>query len=253
VRARRDLTLATLVAAVIALLAVSADHAASQAGLRQTSIYTLTEKRPNQSTAERFRFDYVNPDDADAKPPAVRRVETILPHTARYDASVPGSCTASDEELMAQGSDVCPADSAIGGGVVTVDTGLPGAARIVTADVEFLNNAEDPDGEFIYLNTVRGTGARTVIRADVTLRKTITVVDTLPGAPPEGGSIDTVDVQVANVSRVIDGKRRHYITTPKRCPADGRWIARVSFSYGDGVTQTMPTSNRCSRPARKPR
>ena len=246
--------LSLALASSIALVALSA-HAvpAAEDAPRQASGYTLTEKRPNQSTAERFQFDYVNPGNPSGKPPAVRKVETILPHTARYDASAPGSCTASDEELMARGSAVCPSDSAIGGGVVTVDTGLPGEARIVTADVEFLNNAEDPDGEFIYLNTVRGSGARTVIRADVTLRKTVTKVENLPGAPPEGGSIDTVDVQVANVSRVIDGKRRNYITTPKRCPSDRRWIARVSFTYADGVTQTMPTSNRCSRPARRTR
>ena len=246
--ARRSVTLGSLLAVAGLGAALFADFAVSQAGSRQTSSYTLTEKRPNRSTAERFRFDYVNPNAPDEKPPPVRRVVTILPHTARYDPTVPGSCTVSDEELIARGAAACPADSAIGGGVVTVDTGLPGAARIVTADVQFFNNAQDPDGEFIYLNTVRGSEARTVIRADVTLRKTITPAGMLPGAPPDGGSIDTVDVQVANVSRVSDGKRRNYMTTPKRCPSDRRWVTRVSFSYDDGVTQTMPTTNRCSLP-----
>jgi hypothetical protein len=237
-----------LLASVGALLAMCAGAALAQDGPRQTSSYTLSGKLPGQSTGERFQFDYVDPAEPGAKPPAVRRVETILPHTARYDPSVPGSCTADDAELMARGADACPPDSAIGGGVVTVDTGAPGEARIVTADVKFFNNAEDPGGEFIYLNTVRGSGARTVIRADVTLRKTVTAVDMLPGTPPEGGVIDTVDVQVSDVSRVIDGRRRHYITNPRRCPADGRWIARVTFVYEDGVSQTVPTVNRCKRP-----
>jgi hypothetical protein len=248
VTARRCLTLASLLAIAGLLFA---ELAASQGGSRQTARFTLTEKRPNQPTAERFRFDYVNPEDPEGKPPAVRRVETILPHTARYDVTVPGSCTASDEELMARGGEACPPGSAIGGGVVTVDTGLPGDARIVTADVRFFNNAEDPDGEFIYVNTIRGTGARTVIRADVTQRRTITNAGMLPGTPPDGGSIDTVDIEVANVSRVVGGKRRSYITTPKRCPADRRWTTRVSFTYADGVTQTVPSTTRCSR--RSPR
>ncbi|MDQ3936501.1 MAG: hypothetical protein M3340_17915 [Actinomycetota bacterium] len=249
----REMTFACLIAAALALVAVWAGIAWAGEGSRQTSRYTLSTKLPGHSAAERFRFDYVNPDDPAAKPPAVRRVETILPHGARYDTSAPGSCTASDAELTARGSAACPADSAIGGGVVTVDTGVPGDGRIVTADVEFFNNAEDPDGEFIYLNTVRGTGARTVIRADVTLRRTITQVEALPGTPPDGGAIDTVDVTVADVSRVVDGVRRRYITTPRRCPSDGRWIARVSFAYEDGVTQTMPTANRCARRGRRPR
>ena len=127
--------IAALLGGAALLFALPADFAASQAGMRQTSSYTLTEKRPDRSTAERFRFDYVNPDDPDGKPRAVRRVVTLLPHTARYDPTAPGSCTASDEELTARGAEACPADSVIGGGVVTIDTGLPGSARIVTADV----------------------------------------------------------------------------------------------------------------------
>ena len=238
----------TLLVSIGVLAALCAGVASAQQDApRQTSEYTLTAKLPGKSTGERFRFDYVNSDDPEAKPPAVRRVETILPHGARYDASVPGSCTATDAELTASGAAACPPDSAIGGGVVTVDTGAPGPGRIVTADVQFFNNAEDPKGEFIYLNTVRGTGARTVIRADVTLRRTITEVDMLPGVPPDGGVIDTVDVRVANVSREIDGRRRHYITTPPRCPSNGQWIARVSFAYEDGVKQTLPTANPCVR------
>ena len=214
---------------------------------RQTSSYTLSQKRPDRPTAERFRFDYANPDDGDSKPPAVTRVVTILPRGARYDASVPASCTASDEELMAQGAAACPPDSAIGGGVITVDTGVPGPGRIVTADTEFFNNAEDPEGEFIYLNTVRGSGARTVVRADVTRRRTITQAPLLPGTPPDGGAIDTVDVTVAKVVRTVDGERRAYITTPPRCPRSRRWVARVTFTYGDDYSQTVATKNRCRR------
>ena len=242
--ARRQLPLAVAVASALAAAGPGA-MAAAGPGSRQTARYALTATLPGQSTSEHFQFDYVNPDDPAGKPPAVRRVETILPHGARYDTSAPGSCTADDAELTLRGSEACPPDSAIGGGVVTVDTGLPGDARIVTADVRFFNNAQDPDGEFIYLNTVRGTGVRTVIRADVTQRRTITEVGTLPGAPPDGGVIDTVDVEVAGVSRIVDGKRRRYITTPKRCP--GAWIARVTFVYEDGVSQTVPTANRCTR------
>jgi hypothetical protein len=210
----------------------------------QTSSYTLSEKRTARATAEHFKFDYVNPDDPNAKPPAVTEVVTILPPGARYDPTVPGSCTADDEALTTQGAAACPPDSAIGGGVVTVDTGVSGPGRFVTADVEFFNNAEDPAGEFIYLNTIRGTSARTIIRADVTRRRTITKVDMLPGTPPDGGAIDTVDVEVAKVQR--DG--RAYITTPRHCPKKKRrWIAKVQFSYGDDNTQTVATPNPCKR------
>ena len=187
----------------------------------------------------------MNPEDPDAKPPVVKEVVTILPKGSRYDPSVPGSCTASDEELMLQGAAACPEDSRVGGGVITVDSGMPGPARIVTADTEFFNNAEDPEGEFIYLNTVRDTGARTVVRADVTTRRTITTAPMLPGTPPDGGAIDTVDVEVLKIARTIDGERRAYITTPPRCPRNRTWFARVQFSYDDDYSQTVATPNSC--------
>ena len=232
---------------ITALLAGLAGVALAAGGAYQTSEYTLTQQRVDRPTGEHFKFDYVNPDDSDAKPPAVKRVVTTLPKGARYDASVPGSCTASDEELMAQGAAACPEDSAIGGGVITVDTGVPGPARIVTADTEFFNNAEDPEGEFIYLNTIRDTGVRTVVRADVATRRTVTVAPMLPGTPPDGGAIDTVDVEILKIARTIDGERRAYITTPTRCPRSRTWFARVRFEYDGDYSQTVATPNECKR------
>jgi hypothetical protein len=230
--------------ALLTALLGSAAVAPAADDSRQAASYTLTEQRPGVGTSEHFVFDYVNPDDPQTKPPAVRQVTTVLPRGARFDSSVPALCTASDAELIADGGAVCPAGSAIGGGVVTVDTGLPGDARIVTADVEFFNNTD----EFIYVNTVRGTEARTIIRAAVERDRTITDTGMLPGTPPDGGSIDTVDLEVRNVSATVDGVTRNYITTPKRCrgrKSDPHWTTRVHFTYGDGVTQTVPTHSPC--------
>ena len=239
-RAAEMLRFASAFAGLAALLVAVTAFAAGDYD-RQASSYTLTEKRPNAGTSELFVFDYTNPDEPEAKPPAVRRVVTILPRGARYDTSAPEQCTASDAELMAQGGAACPAGSAIGGGVITVDTGAPGEGRYVTADVEFFNNAD----EFIYVNTVRGTGARTIIRAAVEDRKTITNADMLPGTPPDGGAIDTVDIHVDNVA----SGGRNYITTPPVCrgrKGDRHWTTRVAFTYADGVTQTVPTHTPCS-------
>ena len=237
-RSSRVRACAVVVLAALAALAGAALAAGPTD--RQTSSYTLTETRASSPTSERFVFDYVNPDDPEAKPPAVRKVVTILPRGARYDTSAPELCTATDAEPIAQGGSACPPGSAIGGGVVTVDTGIPGEGRIVTADVEFFNNAD----EFIYVNTVRGSEARTIIRAEVEGGRTITDAGMLPGTPPDGGSIDTVDLTVENVSR--DG--RDYITTPPVCRgrrSDPHWTARVQFTYPDDVTQTVPTQTPC--------
>jgi hypothetical protein len=229
----------------LALLAVAlafpALALAGDAGSRQEATYRLTQELPGKSTGEKFRFDYVDPENPDGKPPAVQRVVTKLPRRGQFDASVPGSCGASDAELMAQGAAACPRDSLLGGGVVTVDTGLPEPARIATADVVFANNADDPTGEFIYINTVRDAPvARTVIRADVKRRKTITNAGFLPGVPPEGGSIDTVDIEIDPISE----RGRNYITTPPRC-REGHWVTKLRFSYPDGESQVVRTRTPC--------
>lgn len=240
--------------ASVALLAALAVAAPAPAGddSRQEVDYTMSEKRLGRSTAERFLVDYRDPADPAGKPPAVREVVTTLPRGARYDVTVPGSCTASDAELTSQGAQACPPQSAIGGGVVTVDTGLPGPGRFVTADVELFNNADDPDGEFIYLNTVRDSGARTVIRADISRRARVTVAGMLPGTPPDGGAIDTVDITVAEVSREVEGELRHYITTPRRrCPRSGHWNMRVRFTYADAVSQMVKSPSPCKRKGRR--
>jgi hypothetical protein len=232
---------ARYIAGALGLMMVAGAAVALAGGSRQEASYTLGSHRPHHGTSEHFVFDYRKPGDPSAKPPAVRRVATILPRGARFDTSIPGSCTASDAELTAQGAGACPKRSAIGGGIVTVDTGAPGPGRFVTADVEFFNNATDPEGEFIYLNTVRGTGARTVIRADVKRRRTITEAPMLPGTPPDGGAIDTVDVKVA----AVHTKSGDYITTPRRCPDRGFWRTKVRFTYADDVTQTVRDRSRC--------
>jgi hypothetical protein len=85
-----------------------------------------------------------------------------------------------------------------------------------------------------------------VIRAEIRRRKRITVVDPpLPGTPPDGGAIDTVDATIAAVSRLRGGVRRNYVTTPPHCPKRGYWITAVRFVYGDGTGQTVKRRNPC--------
>jgi hypothetical protein len=209
---------------------------------RQTAKLTFNKHRPAKPSGVTLDIDYVNPADPQAKPPAVRRVVTRLARRARLDTSVPEACRASDPELMAAGEAACPPGSEVGEGVVTVDTGLPGPARFVTADIDFLNN----DDELIFVNTVRGSGARTVIRGEVRGREITTDAGMLPGTPPDGGSIDTVHVELR---RVVEGGRA-YIRSPKRCPRTRRWMNSVTFTYADGVTQSVDSPSACKRKKR---
>jgi len=232
--------------ATLFMLGIVAVSAGDPGASRQTAKLTFGEKKPGVASGVFLDVDYVNPDDPAAKPPAVRRVVLRLASGARFDTSAPELCTASDAELMLLGESACRPGSKVGQGVVTVDTGIPGPGRFVTADVDFFNNTD----QLILLSTVRGTSARTVIRAQVGSNETVTDVAMLPGTPPDGGAIDTVHVQLL---RLVRGGRA-YVTTPPRCPPSQRWINQVSFTYADGVTQTVDSPSPCkSAIARKAR
>jgi len=217
----------------------------AQDGSRQDASLLFTESRPGVATGVELLIDYVNPADPAAKPPAVRRVVVELAHGARYDTSVPELCPATDAELMALGTAACPAGSIVGEGVITLDTGIPGPGRFIASDTTFFNDTD----ELIFLNKERQSDGHIVVRGQVGERTITSEAPFLPGAPPDGTAIDTVQI----TDHAISNGSGNYITTPPRCPRSRRWINRVTFTYDDGVTQSVTTASPCVKPKRAKR
>jgi hypothetical protein len=230
----------TLIAA--ALLACVPCAALAQDAARQTAELTLTEQRPARSTGARLAIDYVNTSDPAAKPPAVQRTMITLAPGSRIDTSVPGQCTAPNPQLMASGSSACPAESRVGGGEITLDTGVPGPARILENDVTLLNNRD----ELIFvLESKSEPRSRIVARAVIGEGTITTDVTGVPGGPPDGF------VAIRRVRLALDSLPG-YLTTPPTCPANRVWTYSVAFTYRDGVTQTVDGSAPCTGPAERP-
>src|SRR4051794_7129348 len=99
-----------------ALAAWSGDTVVAQTASRQTAKATFVEQRPGVPTAVTFAVDYVNPDDPNGKPPAVRTVIETLARDARFNTSVPAECAATDAQLVAMGEPACPPQSKVGSG-----------------------------------------------------------------------------------------------------------------------------------------
>ncbi len=212
---------------------------------RQTANLAFAEQRPGVASALAFEIDYRNPDDPDGKPPAVSKVVTTLASGAQFDTSVPERCAATDAELIAQGEAACPTGSKVGGGSVRIDTGLAGPGRYLETDVSLLNAAD----QLILLFTDRASGAHVPVRAAVEGGTTTTNSPPLPGAPPDGGAVDVVDLGFDAISRSINGEQRAYVATPDSCPDSGAWVNTIDFTYSDGVSQTVPTSSPCTASA----
>ncbi len=147
----------------VALALSSGGAAAAQTGQRQSASATFAEQRPGVPTALSLSIDYVNPDDPNAKPPAVRTVVETLAQGARFDTAVPEQCAATDAELISLGENACPPGSKVGTGFIRIDTGFPEPNRFIEVDVVFLNNAD----ELIFLTTDRDSGTRVVARARI--------------------------------------------------------------------------------------
>jgi hypothetical protein len=64
-----------------------------------------------------------------------------------------------------------------------------------------------------------------------------------PGGPPEGeGSVRSLEFRIP--ARTAGGKS--LITTPPRCPANGQWTTRSTYSFGDGSTYTSEAKLPCA-------
>ncbi len=233
---RSRLAVPLLACVAVGLVTATSAIAASD---RQRAKFEFTTERPGKPSGLRLDIDYVNPDDRDAKPVAVRRVVETLARGSRIDTSVPDLCQASDAELIAQGESACPSDSRVGDGTIRIDTGVPGPERFIDADVVFLNNTD----ELIFVSTERDSGSRVVSRSQVDKRQIVNTAPPLPGAPPDGAALDEVH---AELDRIVAGGRA-YIRTPSNCPKDRRWTNKVHLTYSDGVTQKETTGNRCRR------
>ncbi|HMC07602.1 MAG TPA: hypothetical protein VKG89_09455 [Solirubrobacterales bacterium] len=229
-------------AVLCALLALGASTAlAGGTGSYQRARLGFTAKAPAESSGLRLRIDYMNPDDPNGKPVAVRRVVQTLARGARFDTAAPRRCTASDADLMAEGPGACPDRSVVGGGYLTVDTGTPGPDRFLAEDVTAINS----DHELIFLTRDRQTGAYLSSRFEIHRRRVVANTPPLPGTPPDGGAIDKVHVNIKPVASTRSGTRHLYVRTPGRCPASGRWTNRIRFTYADGVTQAVTSHPRC--------
>ena len=233
----------TVAVAALALTSISAiAHAQPQS--RQTADAVFAESRPGVSTGVRLAIDYVNPTDPAAKPPAVQRVVVKYHPGTVIDTSVPERCAATDAQLIAGGPSACPAASQVGRGETDVDTGIPGPERVLRSSITFLNNKD----ELIFLLESKGTQRpRTVVRGKISGSTVTTDIPPIPGGPPDGfAAVKRARISLDRLSTGQGRSRRDYFTTPRQCPASGSWRNTVSFTYRDGVTQTVADDSRCT-------
>lgn len=229
----------------VALLALTTTAvAAGQSDLRQSDSTLFTTQRSHAPTGLVVSIDYFNPQDRAAKPPPVRRIVARLQPGTTIDPSVVVQC---DEPRALAGA--CPSGSRVGGGTITVATGFPGPLGILTEDTTLFAASNG----LIFFTQDRATGARMATTATVQGNTMTSTVPPLPGTPPDGGALRQVRLRIDSISTGSGPGRRSLVTTPASCPRSRRWTNLGTFTYADGVTQTVGAASACTRPARAPR
>ena len=216
----------TAAAALVSVAPAAADPRADYA-------LKLASQTPGTPTALTLHILYKNPDDPRGKPPPVRFVDLALPAGTRLVRSAVPPCEASDQELMALGAQACP-DSRVGGGAITVMTGLGPPVDPFATDVVILAT---PTGVIEVVND-RTTG-RTIAteRLDLQHGHLIAHPAAYPGGPPDGQtSVRRIDDRIA---------ARGYVIAPGRCPADGLWRSRGTFGFADGSKAVVDSTTPC--------
>lgn len=226
---------AAVTAAAIALFAAHASAVSEPP--RQTYTERFTTDVPGAATGREYEIDFFNPSDPEGKPHAFTHLHVELAEGSRFDTSALPHCTASDAELMAAGAGACPADSRVATDETVIDTGFPGPGRYATTDIEFFNN----ENELVLIATVRDTGSRVVLRAQLGENTIDLDVPMLPGTPPDGGAATSQ----SGVWEAKSSGAGNFLTTPPTCPDSGFWVNRLTWTYRDGTQQTAESRTPC--------
>ena len=243
-------TRAAAVAAIAAVALAAPAQSASPGGPRNRTYRDLfTSTTPGTVTGRHARTDIVNPSDPSAKPPAVRHITVRFARGTRIDTGAIPGCTASDAQIMGEGRAACPGGSILGVGEFDLDTGVIGPMRFQRYDFTTIN----APGQLILLGTSRDQAHYNIdVRGQIHGNVLDVSVPPLPGGPPDGGADTGEILNIASRSRVVNGVRRNYMTTPRTCPRSRHWTNTVTFTFSDGVVQSFRANTPC-KPKRKHR
>src|SRR5918999_5179810 len=173
---------------------------------------------------------YKNPEDPDnpeARPPALTRVVIAAPRGTVFDGTAVPACPASDAELMTLGQAACPPASAVGGGFGSVMT-TEGPSEPHVADVTLFNYGE---GIVELLEFVDG-GLKVADRARFEdRRKMVLQPAVIPGFTEREFRLNyDGDIRAGELSPLI--------RTPRHCPRRGFWNSRLTYTVTTGDTYT---------------
>ena len=206
----------------------------------------LTSSVPNTATAG--YLELARPVEENGKPKTEVMGVFTLPAGTRIDHDAVPPCVKDDATWRAEGMSACP-ESHIGTGFASVHSGFGAPLDPFLVDQQWYY----APGELVALYTKQGTRTPILAIGRVQIRGTsfVAPLDLPPGYPPTTKS----SPGETQLSLGYLGRKGSLLTTPARCPRDGRWISTVELTYEDGSKDVVRDATPCRRPraARKKR
>jgi len=194
---------------------------------------------PRTQTDAALHILYKDPEDPDnpnAKPPALTSVTIAAPPGTVFDGAAVPACAASDAELMLEGPAACPTASGVGGGFGSV-VADPGPPDPIIADVTLFNYG---DG-ILELLTFPGN-VNTVDRASFEGKNTLVLHPrVVPGFTEHEFSFTYLGAG--------SSAGEAFITTPPDCPPSGVWTSQLTYTVTTGDTYSAQSTTPCSSAA----
>jgi hypothetical protein len=238
VRGKLQLGAAATAIAVAAGVVVATAEATT--GKRSDFDLGFSSSSPGTPTGVTFHVVYKAADDPNGKPSPIRKVVVATPAGTRFNTGAVAKCEAGDEQLRAQGSRACPAESRIGTGKLTAITGFGPPIDPVNGDLTLFNGPDQ------VIEVVTAPGTDRVVGLDrLSIDGSTLTADppTTPGGPPDG------ETAVRQIDFIVE-EATGYVTTPPRCPASRRWTSTGTFGFADGAEETLASETACKPGAR---
>jgi hypothetical protein len=228
-------------AAALAMAMAMASTAAGTTGKRADFALGFSTKARAARAALTLHVVYKAPGDPNGKPSPIRKVVVTAPAGTRFHTGAVARCTATDDELEAEGRGACPEASRIGAGKLTADTGFGAPVDPLAGDLTLFNSGT------AVVEVVTAPGTDRVLGIDRLKIAGSTLSGhppTTPGGPPDG------ETAVRQIDFTID-RKTGYVTTPRTCPRSRRWTATGTFGFKDGSEETLTSRLACKRPPRR--
>lgn len=248
------------IGAVVAVMSL-AITAVAIAVTEQRLTVTYTKNTTATSTGVAFQTSSDDPENPkNGQPDAVRRLDLDLPAGSKVTPSAVKYCTATDDELIQQGTTACPKKSAVGSGKATAKfhrSDLRNVNVVVTAFNHkrglILHLDPDLSNSFVLRPKWRGK-----LTNGPVLRTTVppncfppaqnqggTCRDPNTGAQGEEVILNSFQLNTIARSKGTGRRKKNLITTPRKCKRN--WLFKVGYVYASGGERTLRYKQTCKK------